>query len=529
MKVARQDSRIAIMMVFIMVVILSARLVFSAYTSGDDGYTTFAALNPKGLWASAQEMAQFQGRFYQLIVYPLAMLPFMTGDLVVINFWRVLTFLFMLYGIARLYMVMLGRPAGLLALILFLGIFDTVGGSYNPFHGLPMWFGVGCGALCLAIAFHIRVVRDGKGISVLSVLFYALALLSYEIAILYLPLFVFITWYCGRNYDLLSARGWMRLLKPTTGHIITTIAYLIAYVVYRHYYPGTYAGAGELDVSSPIRTLKPIVEFSIYGIYWSFSQSGRPTAGLQSIVYALAAGVGLFAAWLACRNTELQEAEATAITLKKVLAGFVILAYVFVPNILFGLTERYRVWAGDGVQFYLGSIYSAITIVLVIGMFFSFLARRKSGKWPIAMASVLGVGFVGLTYANSMNSQSFFAQSELMRNRWQVADWVAREVNKASSEGILPANDISLCGEGFTASEELPVYFRNPDMMADVDIYWSRYFTWRMKRGASYRTHTGNGPCNATINMSYRTRQATLSIGNRTQSIGFDNVGYLAR
>lgn len=526
---------LAVLAVAYVVTILCLRLWASAYTSGDDGYTTFAALNPNGIWSAAEEMAHFQGRFYQLFVYPLAMLPFIHGSLNEIAAWKVFTFLFMTGGIASLLFAIFGRWQALLGCILLLLLFDTVGGSYNPFHGLPLWFGVGCGALAASLACHVWHVRKQSAAwGVAAVALYLLALLTYEIVILYAPLYVLIAWYCDpARQGVIDAGSVRRIVKSVTGVVIVSVAYLVAYLAYRHVHPGTYAGAGELDISAPGRTLKPIIEFSLHGLYWSTSYSGAKGVTIQAISVLVALAI---ASWLAWRGMPRAQDCATQPTGSRLFAerafvALVVAGYVFVPNILFGLTERYRVWAGDGVQFYLGSVHSAVAIIILLCLLAGAMRRASNPLVANWLALLLLIPLLWFGYANHRNSQNFFAQSEVMRSRWAVADWASAEINNAASQGSVPATGITVCGNGFTETRELPTYFRNADMIADADLFWSRYFSWKMKRGVTYKSASATTPnttCDARLELNYGSEAARLSVANRTWTARIHNAPSIA-
>ena len=515
--------------------VLCWRLWASAYTSGDDGYTTLAALNPAGMWASAQEMARFQGRFYQLFVYPLAMWPFVHGDLTEIAVWKIFTFLFMAAGVGSLFLAAFNRAMAVIACVLMLLLFDTVGGSYNPFHGLPLWFGIGCGALAASLACHIwSLKRSSTWISLFAAVFYLLALLTYEIALLYTPLFLMLSWFYDRG-----GRKWpnstaiFRIIRSVSGIALISATYLVAYVAYRRVYPGTYTGAGELGVSALGRTLKPIVEFSINGLYWTSHYSGPKALTVQAVTVVLALASAAVIAWRGLPQQADSDSDAPPIPpgFPAFLMFGTIILYVFVPNVLFGLTERYRIWAGDGVQFYLGSVHSAVAIVFLM-CFALILVRQHLGVTKGGLVATIAlVPLLVFGYANHRNSQNFFSQSELMSSRWAIADWAATELNVEASSGRIPATDIMICGQGFTENRELPVYFRNADMLADVDLFWSRYFSWKMKRGVTYKSPSVVGPstqCHAYIGLDYRKRTATLKSTGRTNSARIPNNRSLA-
>ncbi|MGG6461972.1 hypothetical protein [Solilutibacter silvestris] len=488
--------------------IFCLRLWFSAYTSGDDGYTAFAALNPNGLWASAKEMAFFQGRFYQLLVYPVAMLPFKAESMDVFNICRIANFLFYMAGFAYLCWVAFGKSIMWLSLFLFIGLYDTVGGSYNPFHGLPLWFGVGCGLLCFSIGSFTTAIRAGR-YPVMATLLFALSLLTYEIVLLYVPLYGLIAmWVQGKGREHSARTRIFWALKSTSGIALVSIAYLIAYAVFRKIHPASYVGAEGLSLGSPLATLKPIYEFSVLSLYWTTKYSGAHGLTAQSLLLAITVLVGIFASLRQFGRAGHDGAIAESPGMVLLIAG-----YVFVPNILFGLTQRYRIWSGDGVQFYLGSLSSAMAMCILLAVIIAMLRPKFSARTWQLVGGGIALGIAVLGYANSRNSQNFFAQSEEMSSRWGLADLVSARLKNEllDANAPVPAPYV-ICGDGFTQTTQLPVYFKNPDMLADADLYWSRYFSRQMKRDVKYTSKgVAPGHCDASIALDYSHHMATYS------------------
>src|SRR5262245_40130806 len=136
----QQAQRLMFVLLAIAAAAMVARLWSNGFTSGDEGFTAVARWRSGGVWQAAVDMAKGHGRFFHLVVYPLAQIPYLFDSLAVVNVFRIATsglVLVFYFGFVR---ALFGTRLALLTLFLFLGLFDTVGGSYNPFHGLPLWF-----------------------------------------------------------------------------------------------------------------------------------------------------------------------------------------------------------------------------------------------------------------------------------------------------------------------------------------------------------------------------------------------------
>lgn len=517
--------RVAAILVAILIAVLCKRLLLSAFTSGDDGYTAFAAIAPGGVWASAVEMAKFQGRFYQLVLYPLAMLPFVGESIVVANLFKIYTFLMVLGGFWCLCRELIGRAAALVCLALFVCLFDTVGGSYNPFHGLPLWFGLGCALLMFSLGLLLRSFRKQTSPN-LSYFVFFLALLSYEILLLYVPLFMLFHLYNGDSHSpRFNKQEIVRVLLRCRVLFYYVAAYLVLYAGYKHFFPGTYSGVDGLTLAPANEMLRPVLNFSLRSLYFRLGQSGQQAFSPSGLVFAITGVAAVFCAWGAASRSNADQARISVAAQRITANGIfilVVLAYVFVPNVLFGFTLRYRIWAGDGVEFYLGSFFSAFAFILLLYFCVSRMMSYPTDRvvrylGAMTMAFLLG----SFVYSNTKNSENFFGQSRTMSMRWPVADWASDRLREASISRQLPSGTAQwlICGDGFSHNRELPTYFRNPDMIADVEVYWSRYFTRSLSRDVKYvNKRDASALCTAELFMSYEKRTASLTVSGERHS-----------
>jgi len=474
-----------------------------------------AALDMPSLWAAAKQMAIFQGRFYQLITYPLAMLPYVAENLTVTNLFRIYTFLIFFAGFIALCRELFGWRGATCCAALFLCLFDTVGGPYNAFHGLPLWFGVGYGLLLFSLSMHVRALRNGKS-SLPAFSLFGISLLTYEIVILYAPVFIFSTLFyqTRRSSDvrLFARKSILSALRSNIPAMLFCCIYLIVYIVFRHYYPGTYTGAEGLTLAAPESIAKPIFEFSWHSLYWHFSAIGNQALSVTGLLFAVASVLAIFLSLVS--NTTPPAARTPQYAASSMAAAIIfIAAYIFVPNILFGFTGRYRIWAGDGVKVYLGSALSAVAFVILLYILSNWLWRvlRRSMIGRLLGTALLFSVFV-ISYANAKNAENFYSQSAEMSIRWPVANWASDKLKGLPTVGVpLP---FKLCESGFTHTSELHTYFRNPDMMADVDIFWNHYFSRETGRAVEIVNDPTNSvsACDARLQLSYLQHSATLSV-----------------
>jgi hypothetical protein len=510
---------------------LMARLLSSAYTSGDDGYTYMAASAEQGWINSTWEMVVFQGRFYQLFVYPLAMLPFQFDNILIANVFKVFTFLVFLSGFAYLVRQFLSKTQTAGCIALFICVFETVGGSYNAFHGLPLWFGLVCGMLLFSLAFHYRHVALGdQGARKWAIFCFVWALLGYEVILLYTPLFVFLSIYAkasnGGGRPLFSVENSKLLVLEHLWLIVISALYLVTYFIFRIYYPGTYVGAQGLTIGTLEATIWPIWQFSVNSINLFGGIEGASSFSITSLFFAIATALAVALSFRqSVSNTRTSDLK---LTLPIIFLLVIVAIYIFIPNLLFGFTQRYRSWAAYGVPIYLGSLYSSVCLSILLYLalrslasLFSAISRQAVLTLFIVFSALLVSG-----YQNSKSSENFYRQSNMMSVRWDVASWVTDELNNSELSSSYP---VSLCSRGFIFNKDLKIYFRNPDLIADAKIYWDRYFTGHTNLSVSVVDIQGASTgdiekCSAIVELSYFDNSAVFELNQRRETKALDKL-----
>jgi len=516
---------VTIVLLLIAIGIVSLRLLLSAYTSGDDGYTYMASQAEHGFFVSVWEMVKFQGRFYQLVIYPLAMLPFTFDSVVVVNVFKVITFCFFIVGFYYFCSRLL--PArhnfhALGCLSVLLCILETVGGSYNAIHGLPLWFGIGVGTLLFSLGTHIQFIETkNKKFKLITAAVFLFALLTYELLLLYVPLFMFFSLYFYlKNID--SAFSIKKLITEIIDQcgliVILTIVYLVVYFVFRIFYPGTYVGAQGFSYTNFENFIRPIKIFSLKSVNIFNPIYGNKDFSLMSLVFGLSCSIGLV---VSISRSKKEKNDAKLLTL---LSISVLILYIFIPNLLFALIERYRYWAAVGVQVYLGSLYSAVAISILLYLILFYVVSNIGAKFRFfALASIVIV-FTFSGYLNSKDAENFYKQSNQMSVRWDVAKLTSDTIKQLDFKD---QNPILICSNGFIKNTEFPVYFRNEDMIADVVVYWNRFFTRKTGQYTQIVDAKKQGDlssCTLFLELNYGSGTAKLSSENYEKIIELDSV-----
>ena len=395
-------------------------------------------------------MAQGHGRFYHLFIYPIAQAPYLLDSLAVVNFSRILSSGLVQVAYFGFVRELFGVRLALLSGFLFLGLFNTVGGSYNPFHGLPFWFNIGMGFVLASYWAYARCRRLGRSQRMAYLLFFA-ALLTYEVMIVYAVGFALMHFaLADARADAREGRA-RRFLRGESGLILVVGTYIALYLGFRYFFPGSYEGARQLSIGPWQDITRTIWNFSISGVYVRLPTRIEAVVW-RPLLYAAAVAIGLTLTWRYVPHARARlGAGATIVVLAVTM-------FAFAPNLLFGFTERYRAW---GERFYLASYYAAFAICLALAVAVERMREWSASPWRPAVLIFLLASFSMAAYANQVQSLRFYDESRRDAFRWRAMDALARAI--LESEWSVSR----VCTKSFIERE-------------DPYDYWSYYLTRRI-------------------------------------------------
>lgn len=443
-------------------VILLSELWGISYTTGDDLYLAIARHKEGGVFAVALNAAMTQGRFYQLLIYPLVQLPNLFEPFLALNIVRsvsnALPFLAFYFMAQQLFSHRVAKTASFIGIGLF-----AVTGSFNPFHTLPLWFNTNAFLLMLSIAFYHRRMMRNQSLILPSALYFS-SLLFYESFLLYLPVFAAIYWHaCGRNNLSSSIKNQIiAALKANRPMLVAVATYLVLYGAFRaNFFKPEVVGSGlTLSLAPTSEIIRTIIKFSLGGISMKIK---LPTldeilglGGAFSVILALGLSSVLF-------FTRQKESPAFL----RVPLGWLVLVYcACAPNILYAFTERYRDWVIHD-SCYIGSYYSAYAIALGLALIvtgeFSSPGRIRA-NWG-AYVSMLAA-FALASMLNFNTTQSYFNEK-----RQDALHWSAMQ---QAIPALKQSNIMRLCSETFVTH-------------TNEAQYWSYYLKGMMARGMQVR------------------------------------------
>jgi hypothetical protein len=439
-----------------LVALLLRHLLGTGFTCDDDMFTATARLRWGGVWQAAWAMASGHGRFYHLIVYPIAQTPYLFDGTGLATAARILSTasVFGAQFLAARALVGSTRFASLVVVVA--GGLLTTSHMFNPVHALPLWFNLGMTVQLLSLWAFARGLERGGAARVWGGVLYFCALLFYETFFSYVVLFPVIAFLRGGGPARVRAA-----LRASAPQFLAAGLWLACWVSFRLKHPPDYRG-GDLALGPIGEMVGTVVTFSLSGLHlaapWREPFAWHPSAALAAL---LAAGLCALLLW------RLRGAVPTSRLLAvAVLGGLFALA----PNLIFGLTPRYRQWV-KGDPYYLGSFYAAFALTFVLGAL--ALVAVQAARKPALARLLVGAtsALLGLaTYANHAESGAYFLKYRAIHRLWTAVD---------------RALDHGLAGQLGSASVVVAPYLVDPggwSLSPGAYDYWSFHLTQRLGR-----------------------------------------------
>ncbi len=411
----------------------------NGFTSGDERFTEFARVRFGGYWQASYSMAVSQGRFYQLFVYSLAQIPYLFHSLDYTNLFRILSSGLVFVAFAFLISELWGIELAIFSTSLSVGLLQTRGG-YNPFHGLPLWFNTGGMILLIALMFYARAARKGRSLLIPSFLGF-LAFLFYESFLLFVPVFSLTRRFVQKTNE--SNRLTLRikeLILQDRWILFFSILYIVLYLGFRKVFPSTYQG-NQVSLASLKEMIRPVWVFSWSGIYLPQRGSEFRVWDIRALFTSLLVLSSAAASLFAFMRRDQNETK----TGRYLKTGLILFPCIFLPNLLFALTSRYRQWVLSD-PYYIGSYYSGFIICLIITLGVAWFTSRRNQPLKIVEKTVVGILLLilsGLTYANQVQANRFFDWSRVDSRKWPLVNQLSQVTDlRGSTSKVLCSNTL---------------------------------------------------------------------------------------
>lgn len=226
-----------------LIVIVLLPFINTGVATGDDLSFLVSAVKNK-LGEGRLGYAHTAGRFYFLVTLPFYRLPYVFDNLLIANG---VNLAFVAIGVVLLGAIIkklfCDKWMGLLAMVVFLA-FLSIKGNWNPITNLRWYFTFTFDLLLLSFYLLLSYRNSNKRVHlIISVISFAVALLFYEVYLLYLPLLIIFAVkpeVYRSEKKLLKKCLWV--LRFSWPFLLVAFVYLSIYFGFRVLYPATYAG-----------------------------------------------------------------------------------------------------------------------------------------------------------------------------------------------------------------------------------------------------------------------------------------------
>lgn len=390
--------------------------VFTGFASADDIQYSLNALNG-GIWDLSVQFAKDQGRFHFLFSSPAGHFAYIFHNLLISKLINILLIFSNIILISVIIRHLLKDKWTAYLVFLFIVVFITGKGIYNPLVCYPTYFSGSFSLLLLSLFFAIKYAQTYQNrFRYFSAIIYAVTILYYESYILYFPVIALLLCYFDSkpNEQSFWQQQWGNI-KTCLPHIIVVLLYLTAYVGFRFAYPSHYGGASIAAHFSILNVTKAVLNFAtgaypllnalskshtVYGsalyfkdsfshiLYFIFSEH------FEWIVKSIVVG---FLVSYFMKKSELQ------LNRRFLIIFCISFLYIFIPHIPLALTEKYLEYGGFAnyvttyFAFYAVMICTATTFIY---LFFKIKQKHCKTIYVIVLSMIIGLASIINDYAN---------------------------------------------------------------------------------------------------------------------------------
>lgn len=475
----------------LLLVILSVLVpyIFTGFGSADDiGYSISEQVG--GIWTLTDIYAKDHGRFYFYITIPYIHFAYIFNNIIIS---KALNTILLLGNIIMAGVVVKeafkNKWIGFL-LILFLAVFISGKGSYNPLACYPMNFSWSFLLMTTSIFFALRFNTSKKMSFVwLSAFFFFFSSLFYEAYLMYVPLLIVIVNLTIAKDEASSfLNNWYTRFKFSMPIILALLLYLTLYISFRILHPSHYLGA-QLSVNLAFgKVFKTMENFAsgayplslIFGSHSTNIGGGSffANTAFPTILYSIFAEhfdwilkasliVGLYVYIV----SNIKQFEKRVFYIVFSLSFL----YIFLPHFPLAISERYS--SSNGLPYYVTTYFAfyAVTICLIsIVLFIYFSSKNK-----IVQKTVLVVSSLFLGISCICNDYSNFRTVQYLRQPLEMVAFMKKIANTNELKSM-PKNPVIYA----------PQMYDTPDVnyLFSQGFEWSHYFYTVCRRQSIYFT-----------------------------------------
>lgn len=361
--------------------------------------------------------------------------------------------------------------------ILFFVVFLTFlqnSWNHNIMTSYPFYYHFSLALLILSFITLIKFMEQNKVFYLFcSHFLFLIVLMSYEMYMVYLPIYFILIYYFGKKYEI-QAKKRVVISIP---YILSAFFLIVLYFYVKMRFSNKYTGT----------SIEPKNLFGVLSVLWQFSISAFPTYIYNNIYW-------LYENYTLGKDIISYESLSFSLVLKKmklvwlikaVIASSLILlllnklekinsqqylwlapvsfVYIFIPNLPLSLTSKYQTWVANNDISYVTTHYSyfAVTIFLVsvVGIIKRFLNSKKKIFGFSAFLVILTIyGSIVTDYANSYVFKTQYQATA----KWRLVD------------KFLSSNYFKELPNGSTIIA--PSLWKKYAILENRNSYWSNYF-----------------------------------------------------
>jgi len=349
--------------------------------------------------------------------------------------------------------------------------------EHNPVTALPGFPTIPISILLLSYIVFIKYFEKKHfKYLLLSLIFYIISLLSYEIFILFLPIYGLIG-----LYKTSSMRKSIKLILP---YIYATFLYLGCYIVFKLITKNSYPGVTVNNHLDLIRIFKTFWQLSITSLptFYFFnkkyhyllniySESIYPFGSLRYLVDSIQVSWIIKSVLVFACSYILFVKKSYKVVRMSILLPFIFATYIFIPNFLISLTTHYQSAVIEDTQLGMPSTYfSYLAVVLfyvVVLQFFKNYFNPLRFKHRVVFIIILLILSVSSFIVDYTNYHITLYQTKL-KYKWVLVD----DFIQSKEFAKVPTNTTIYAPSLWDSFGSLGIH----------ESYWSDYFTYKSKR-----------------------------------------------
>lgn len=434
----------------------------------DDPFIAVDRFRSGDIFQAAKGQAVGQGRFYWLLTYPVAQIPYFLSATWYLSLIKITANLLVIYFFHRLLRVLFGPEFAVVTSLIYLCLAIVYRPDFNIFRDAPLSFGLAAILVMVALTRYSIELYTKQDSTIGPFLIFGLGLLFYEPIIFYSLLFPMIKLaHCGGGVNSLYSFNFINRFKYL---LLILAVYLLAYSLFRVNFPSNYEGNNSLAYPGIDRFLLTVANLSFYGLNSNFGALLSAPGNLFSLALAFIAFVFLISIFrMHCYIHYCRTARADFFLF------FLLLYSVICPNLLFGLLDKYHPWS-DHTRYYIGTYFSTFSLSILLSfLLIRFINFSRGLSFFNSNLIVIPFCIATLTYGNFNSAIEHFDRNKGLANRWLLMDRIAPLLANHVADGDTLCTSTLFASDDSFGQYDYWSYYLSQELGKTVSVVFSKY------------------------------------------------------